>query len=122
MNTRIKAIRKKYGLNQEQFGARIGIKQQTVTAYECGNRVPMDSTILAICKEFGVNENWLRTGEGDPFPPPSRGEQIGEIAAQAAKDNPEEARQFFSELLGDLTDGEIMLLYRIWKRHKASHK
>ena len=64
MNERIKLLRKALELNQTDFGARIGVKQGTVAAYESGARVPLDSVIVSICREFGVSESWLRSGEG----------------------------------------------------------
>lgn len=65
MNERIKLLRKALELNQTDFGARIGVKQGTVAAYESGARVPLDSVVVSICREFGVSESWLRSGEGD---------------------------------------------------------
>ena len=120
MKNRIKQIRKHYNLNQEDFGKRIGAKQSTVTAYECGNRVPMDVTITSICREFGVNEEWLRTGEGEMFMPKSRGQEIGEIVKAAAQHDPETAAKFFSSLLEEMSDAEIVLMYEIFKRHFPS--
>ena len=117
MKNRIKQIRKHYNLNQEDFGKRIGAKQSTVTAYECGNRVPMDVTITSICREFGVNESWLRTGEGEMFMPKSRGQEIGEIVKAAAQHDPDTAAKFFSSLLEEMSDAEIVLMYEIFKRH-----
>lgn len=64
MDTRIKLLRKKLGLTQNEFGAKLGLAANTVTNYETGRRVPSNAVITAICKEFGVNETWLRTGEG----------------------------------------------------------
>lgn len=64
MNERIKQLRKTLGLNQTQFGERIGVKQGTIAGYETGARVPLDTVINSICREFNVNEIWLRTGEG----------------------------------------------------------
>ena len=69
MQNRIKQVRKALNLNQAEFGERIGVKQSTVTAYECGNRTPLDAVIAMICKTFNVNETWLRTGEGEMFAP-----------------------------------------------------
>lgn len=120
MKNRIKQIRKHYNLNQEDFGKRIGAKQSTVTAYECGNRVPMDVTITSICREFGVNEEWLRTGKGEMFLPKSRGQEIGEIVKAAAQHDPETAAKFFSSLLEEMSDAEIVLMYEIFKRHFPS--
>ena len=65
MNERIKLLRKALELNQTDFGARIGVKQGTVAAYESGARVPLDSVVVSICREFGVSESWLRSGEGE---------------------------------------------------------
>lgn len=67
MNGRIKTIRATIGLTQTEFGARIGVKGNTVTGYETGIRNPSDAVIFSICREFNVREEWLRTGNGDMF-------------------------------------------------------
>lgn len=67
MKDRIKAIRKEVGLTQTDFGKRIGVKGNTITGYETGLRNPSDAILNSICREFNVNEVWLRTGEGEPF-------------------------------------------------------
>lgn len=64
MKERIKKIRTKYQLNQEDFGRKIGIGKTSVSKLESGENNPSEQTILLICKEFGINEIWLRTGEG----------------------------------------------------------
>ena len=65
MQTRLKVLRKSLGLNQDAFGERIGVKQSTITSYETGNRQPTTAVIMAICREFNVNEDWLRNGGDD---------------------------------------------------------
>lgn len=67
ISERIKALRKELGLNQANFGAPLGLRQSTIGNYESGSRAVSDATILAICKEYGVSEKWLRDGVGDPF-------------------------------------------------------
>ena len=64
LNNRIFELRKTLDLNQTEFGRRIGVKQGSVAAYESGARTPIDAVITSICREFNVNEVWLRTGEG----------------------------------------------------------
>lgn len=64
MKDRIKLIRKIKKLSQEEFGIRIGITRSSVSLLESGRNSPSEQTIMLICKEFGVNEVWLRTGEG----------------------------------------------------------
>ena len=65
---RIKQVRKALGLTQTRFGEIIGLKQNSVALIEAG-RETSDQTIFAICREFRVNEEWLRTGAGEMFIP-----------------------------------------------------
>lgn len=67
MNERIKELRKSLGLTQEKFSNRIGIKRNTLANYEIGRNDPIDGIVFSICREFNVNEEWLRTGEGEMF-------------------------------------------------------
>lgn len=67
MNTRIKALRNALNLTQEEFANRLGIKRNTVGNYETGNRIPSKQTITSICREYSVNEMWLREGKGEMF-------------------------------------------------------
>lgn len=63
---RIKFLRKnKLKLTQEEFGNRIGVKANTITNYECGNRIPLEQTIKSICREYNVNYFWLTEGGND---------------------------------------------------------
>lgn len=64
MNNRIKEIRKKLGLSQEEFGKRLRVTKTSISKIEAGINNPSDQTIKLICSEFNVNEEWLRTGEG----------------------------------------------------------
>lgn len=66
MNERIKSVRLSNGLSQEEFGNRICIKKASVSRLESGENNPSDRTVKLICQEFGINEHWLRTGEGVP--------------------------------------------------------
>lgn len=68
-NTRIKKLRKTLDLTQEAFASRIGVKRNTVATYEIGRNVPLDAVVANICREFHVNEEWLRTGNGEMFQP-----------------------------------------------------
>ena len=59
---RIREIRKHYGLNQTDFGERIGLKQTAIGLYENDQRGVADRTILLICEKYSVREEWLRNG------------------------------------------------------------
>lgn len=64
MNERIQKIRKQLGLSQREFAKKIDIGASTLAMFETGDRKPKDIHINRICSEFGINEVWLRTGEG----------------------------------------------------------
>ena len=98
MNERIKQIRKSANLTLEKFGKRIGITAASCSNIESGKTNPSNQTIQAICKEFGCNEIWLRTGEGYPFQEESRQEQIMKFAAQTVHGSDEFKKSFVSML------------------------
>lgn len=67
MNERIKALRKKMKLTQQEFADKLNIKRGAVANYEIGRNEPIDAVISLICKTFHVNEEWLRNGIGEMF-------------------------------------------------------
>ena len=67
MEQQLKVLRKKLGLTQEEFAARLGIKRAAISNYEIGRNEPIDAVVSLICHEFNVNKTWLRTGEGEMF-------------------------------------------------------
>lgn len=71
IGNRIKRIRKELDLTQTEFATRIGSVQNTIARYESNQRTPSSSVLALICKEFNVNEEWLRAGTGEMFKPTS---------------------------------------------------
>lgn len=69
MNERIKKIRKSLDMTQEAFASKIGLKQNSIALIESGKRNISSQAILAICREFNVREEWIRTGTGEMFKP-----------------------------------------------------
>ena len=98
MNERIKEVRKTLGLNQTVFGKRIGVNQSTVAAYENGTRAPLQAIVSSICREFNVNENWLRTGEGEMFREVSREDELAAFFGDLLSGEPDFRRRFISVL------------------------
>lgn len=64
---RIKKIRKEKKMTQEDFSKKLGLARNSIANYEIGRREPTNAIIVSICREFDVNEEWLRTGEGEMF-------------------------------------------------------
>lgn len=67
INERIKALRSTLGIKQVDFANKISRTQAVFSKYESGAIAITDRTIADICREFNVNEQWLRTGEGPMF-------------------------------------------------------
>ena len=82
MNERIKQIRKALDMNQAEFADKLGVKANTVCTWETGARDPQESVKKSICDKFGVNEVWLRTGDGEMFRQMSRDEEITKFIAE----------------------------------------
>jgi len=73
---RISHIIHEIGLTKTAFAKRLNVSQPFVSQMISGVSMPSDRTIVAICREFSVNEDWLRTGKGEMFVKLSRGEEI----------------------------------------------
>lgn len=82
MNERLKKLRKELDMTQQEFADSIGIKRSTMATYEAGRNIPIDAVVSLICREFNVNEKWLRTGEGDMFIELSRSDEIAQFVGQ----------------------------------------
>ena len=67
MKERVKELRKHLGLSGEKFGEKLGVKRSAVSDIERGRNGLSEQNIKSICREFNVNENWLRHGEGEMF-------------------------------------------------------
>lgn len=114
MNERISLIRKEAGLTQEEFGARVGgLSRNYIWMIEKGDRVPSDRTISDICREFNVNEEWLRTGAGDMFQPKSRNEELLEFAEKVAEGDPGSIQAQLLAVMARLTDERWEVLAQV---------
>lgn len=76
LNERIKDVRLTRKLSQTEFAKKISVSRSAVCKMESGENSPSEQTIKLMCKEFGVNEDWLRTGQGDMFKPRTKNEEL----------------------------------------------
>lgn len=114
MNIRIAEVRKAVNLTQEKFAAQLGLSRNFLWMIEKGDRVPSDRTIADICREFNVNENWLRTGEGEMFNP--QDEKLAAFIGSLVSDDSDPFKRRMVELLADLTPEEWKLLEKMAER------
>ena len=98
MKDRIKQVRKLKNLTQTAFGEIIGVKGNTVTNYET------DAVIKSICREFDVNEEWIRTGNGEMFTPGIKDKQISAMLADVMKSGEDSFRHRLVSALARLDD------------------
>lgn len=112
MNERIKELRKVLGFTQQAFADRLKIKRNTVATYEMGRSGISDVTISLICKEFNVNETWLRTGEGDMFVTLSREEELTDFLGDLIKGERGDFARRLVTVLSRMTPDEWDLLER----------
>lgn len=93
MEERIKMIRNALGLTQEQFAQRVGLTKNYISLVENGSRTLASRTVIAICREFGVNESWLRDGIGEPYATQSWEEETARFVFSAFQDEKETFKQ-----------------------------
>lgn len=108
---RLKELRKALNLNQTEFAKRINRSQGVFSQYEIGVRELNDRTITDICREFNVNEGWLRTGEGVMFNPP--------------KDTDTELSEAIADLIvsdDEFTKRLILAYVKLPKEHREAFK
>lgn len=113
MNDRIKQVRKNLKLTQTAFGERIGVKGNTVTGWETAIRVPTDATVNSICREFNVNEEWLRTGDGEMFNPINRDAEIAAFMGDVMRGEDADFRRRLISVLARLDVSEWELLEKM---------
>ena len=117
MNNRIKKIREDAGLTQTKFADRIGIKQNTVAVYESGRVMPSDGAINNICKEFRINEEWLRTGEGEMHAAVSKKEQLALFFGEVMADDDESFRVRFFNALSEYSEDDWKVLEKLFSAY-----
>lgn len=113
---RVKEIRKYHDLTLEKFGKKLGVGKTAISNIENGNRNLTEQMIKAICREFDVNEDWLRTGEGEMFENLTDQQKIMKYAGLLLKDTDSvvaSAIKTFLVTYGQLDDTSKSVLNKI---------
>ena len=109
LGERIKYVREESTgkkLSMSDFAERVGVTSGAVSQWEKGQRVPSNSVLINISKEFGVSREWLENEEGEIFPPKDREAEVADVTASLMKSN-EPLRLKVAKLLASLTDEQI---------------
>lgn len=102
-------------ISKTKFAEVLNVSPAFVSQICSGAREPSDRTITDICREFGCNEAWLRTGEGEPFREMGKEEEIMRFAVQTVKGS-DEFRKALVSMLAKLTPDDWANLARIYER------
>ena len=104
LKDRFKELRKELNVTQQEFADKLKISRNFVAQIEMGSKVPSDRTIDDVCREFNVNEEWLRTGNGDMFVPEIKDKQISAMLADVMKSGEDSFRHRLVSALARLDD------------------
>lgn len=115
---RIKKVRRSVDLTQQKFGERLGIKPNSVSLIESGDRNPSDQVILAICREFNIREEWLRNGGGDMFIQVTRAERIAAWVGKTLSTESDTFQKRFISMLSKLNESDWEVLERMVEEMK----
>lgn len=110
---RIKLLRKTLNLTLEKFGEKLCVTKVAISNIENGHRNLTDQMLRAICREFNVNEEWLRTGEGEMFIALSKSDEISEFVGRVLKEESDSFKQRLIHVLSALDEEEWEMLERI---------
>lgn len=116
MKNRLKEIRSNCNLTQQAFADRLQIARNNIAGYETGKRSPSDAVVSLICREFNVNENWLRTGNGEMYVSLNRQQEIAKLSADLFKTEKESFKSRLIMALAELDDDEWRMLESIAKK------
>lgn len=104
MKDRIKGIRNSRNLTQQAFADKLQIPRNNIAGYETGKRSPSDAVVSLICREFNVNEEWLRTGNGEMFKELDREQEIALMVSTLFKEESESFKFRFIKALCNMND------------------
>lgn len=110
MRDRIKILRKTLGLNQTEFGNRLGMSRWAIVNIEL-DRAPIKPLLIdLICSTFGANKEWLVSGTGPMLADHSRDDQIMDFVASAMSGESDNFKRRLLSVLARLDEDHWELL------------
>lgn len=107
---RVKEIRKAVHKNQTDFAKTLSVSRSAICKMESGENSPSEQTIKLICREFNVNEDWLRNGTGEMFIQLDEDEQISSFFHDLLQEEKGSFKRQFVTALSHLDDNGWNLL------------
>lgn len=116
MNDRVREVRKALGLSQDEFAKRLGLTRGAITNIELGKVEPKPLLVDLICKEYRVNEEWMRYGTGDMFVHLNRQQKIAQFSADLFRSEEESFKSRLIMALAELDEEDWVVLEKIAKK------
>jgi len=113
LNERVKQLRKTLDLTMEKFGDRLGVKKNSISQIESGKNSLTEQMIKSICREFDVDEEWLRNGTGSMFIERTRDEEIAKFIGTIQSVDDDSFMKKFISMLAKLDESEWKLLEKM---------
>lgn len=113
MKERLKKLRKTLDLTQQEFADKLKVPRNTIGGYEVGKSNPSDAAVNNICNIFNVNEEWLRTGNGEMFIELTRDEQIERFVGDTLKSEDDSFKKKFISMLAALDESDWEVLQKM---------
>ena len=95
--------------NKSAFARKLNITPQYAAQIYSGERIPGDRTLKDICREFNVDEVWLRSGIGEPFKAVSRADEISAFIGKVLGNDGTPIQQTFITVIARTTPYEWAL-------------
>lgn len=110
---RIGCLRKELKMSRRVFGEKLGVSESVIVNIEYDRlKRPeqKESLYKLICREFNVDENWLRTGEGEMFKKLNRQQELAQLTATLFKEEEDSFKSRLIMALAQLSEEEWELL------------
>lgn len=116
MNKRIEKARKTLSMTRAAFGAQMGVSGDVINNLERGRVEAKEHMVMLICQTYGVNEEWLRTGEGEMFLSDEEETDLAKLTLDILTGAPNPFKIKLLKLLAEMTDAEWAVVENLAER------
>lgn len=110
MKERVKAVRKNLKMTQQAFADELHVARNYITLIETGSSPVTDKFLYNVCSTFHVNEEWLRTGEGEMFKTLDRESEVARIADIMLREIEPSVKNTLIRMVADASEDQLQLL------------
>ncbi|HBJ00694.1 MAG TPA: XRE family transcriptional regulator [Lysinibacillus sp.] len=115
LGMRIKQIRKQEGLNQTEFASKLGSTIGALSRYEIDKVIPNDVFIKHLCRVFHINEDWLRTGNGEMYLALTNDDKFSEMLGELLVSEDDQIKNIIMKTM-ELDDEDLTIIHQLVDR------